>query len=258
MEPVIDRSSPLPLWAQITDDLRKRTGRGEFDVHFPTEEELAQSYGVSRQTVREAIRRLESDGLVVRQRGRGTSVRQAVLEQPLNAIYSLASTVRAGGLKEHSTVLSLKRVKAPAEAVRLLGPEAEDSIYIERIRFAGDDTIGWDRSWLPWGRAFQLLDADLTLGGIYEALDRYCGIRITGGWERIQPVVPTLTDQKNLKIGKEVGIFAINRLAMSGPDPIEWRRSRIRGDRYCLIAQWPKSSLDGAVSQDSLPSDNEV
>ena len=41
MEPVIDRSSPLPLWAQITDDLRKRTGRGEFDVHFPTEEERA-------------------------------------------------------------------------------------------------------------------------------------------------------------------------------------------------------------------------
>ncbi len=234
-----DRSSPLPLWAQISDDLRQRTGRGEFDTRFPTEEELAQGYAVSRQTVREAIRHLEADGLVVRRRGRGTTVTRTLLEQPLNALYSMASTVRAQGLVEKSIVITSRREKAPAEALRLLGEDAADAIYIERLRYAGDDPIGWDRSWLPWSRAGALLDVDLTSGGLYEALAEYCSVRITGGWERIQPIVPSPSEQLRLKISRDVGVFSINRLAMSGSDPIEWRRSLIRGDRYSLVAQWP-------------------
>jgi GntR family transcriptional regulator len=234
-----DRSSPLPLWAQISDDLRQRTGRGEFDSRFPTEEELTQGYAVSRQTVREAIRHLEADGLVVRRRGRGTTVTRTLLEQPLNALYSMASTVRAQGLVEKSIVITSRREKAPPEALRLLGEDASDAIYIERLRYAGDDPIGWDRSWLPWSRAGTLLDVDLTTGGLYEALAKHCSVRITGGWEKIQPIVPGPSDQLRLKISGNVGLFSINRLALSGSDPIEWRRSLIRGDRYSLIAQWP-------------------
>lgn len=253
---MVDRNSPLPLWAQITDDLRARTAKGEFDQHFPTEEDLSRSYGVSRQTVREAIRRLEADGLVVRERGRGTSVTPILLEQPINAIYSLASTVRAKGLLERSKVISLKRAKAPSEAVELLGVDAVDAVYVERIRYAGDDPIGWDRSWLPWKHASILLDLDLTTGGIYELLDEHCGIRITGGWERIQPIVPSVADQRRLGISKDTGVFSISRLAVSGTDPIEWRRSRIRGDRYSLVAQWPKTSSRNFFEEPDLLIDN--
>lgn len=253
---MIDRNSPLPLWAQITEDLRARTAKGEFDQHFPTEEELSRSYGVSRQTVREAIRRLEADGLVVRERGRGTSVAPILLEQPINVIYSLASTVRAKGLVEWSKVISVKRATAPSEAIELLGADATDAIYIERIRYAGDDPIGWDRSWLPWKYAAVLLDLDLSTGGIYELLDEHCGIRITGGWERIQPIVPSVADQRRLGISKDIGVFSINRLAVSGSDPIEWRRSRIRGDRYSLVAQWPKALAHNVFQDANLLIDN--
>lgn len=253
---MIDRNSPLPLWAQISEDLRVRTAKGEFDNHFPTEEDLARTYGVSRQTVREAIRRLEADGLVIRERGRGTSLAPVLLEQPINAIYSMASTVRAKGLVERSEVVSVKRDKAPSEAIELLGDDARDAIYIERIRYAGDDPIGWDRSWLPSKVASVLLDLDLSSGGIYELLDAHCGIRITGGWERIQPIVPSLADQRRLGISKDTGVFSINRLALSGSDPVEWRRSRIRGDRYSLVAQWPRTSSRSVIGDEVLMANN--
>ncbi|CAG4920823.1 MULTISPECIES: GntR family transcriptional regulator [Acidithrix] len=236
----IDRSSPLPLWAQICEDLRDRAGTGEFDGRFPTEEELARLYGVSRQTVREAIRRLESEGLVVRQRGRGTRlVSRTVLEQPLHSLYSMATTVSSQGFAERSEVVARKRETPPFEAGEFLGSSVVDAIYIERIRFAGDDPIGWDRSWLPWDRAANLLEADLSKGGLYEALDRFCGIKITGGWEKIQPIVPSSYERMRLGISKDVGAFSINRLAISGNEAIEWRRSLIRGDRYALVANWP-------------------
>ena len=71
----MDRASPMPLWAQVLSDLSDRLGAGEFDERFPTDQELVEAYGVSRQTVREAVRRLADDGLLARERGRGTRVR---------------------------------------------------------------------------------------------------------------------------------------------------------------------------------------
>ena len=50
---MLDRASPLPLWAQIVEDLRRRLVGGEFENRFPTDEELTRDYEVSRQTVRE-------------------------------------------------------------------------------------------------------------------------------------------------------------------------------------------------------------
>ena len=236
----LDRSSPLPLWAQIVDDLRRRLLTGEFAQHFPTDEELTRDYDVSRQTVREAVRHLTQEGLVVRQRGRGSSVAQPILEQPLHSLYSLASTVRAGGIEERSEVLAAERLSATAEVAAQLGVDTDDEVvFIERLRFAGAEPIAWDRSWLPADQAGALVDADLSSGGLYDLLATHCSVRMTGGWERIRPVIPEASERKLLRLPSKVAAFSIERLALGGETPIEWRRSLIRGDRYSLIAQWP-------------------
>jgi GntR family transcriptional regulator len=224
----LDRSSPLPLWAQIADDLRRRLVDGEFEGHFPTDEELTRDYEVSRQTVREAVRHLTQEGLVVRQRGRGSSVAQPILEQPLHSLYSLASTVRAGGIEERSEVLASECRPAISEVAEQLDVDSgTDVVFIERLRFAGSEPIAWDRSWLRKDQAEALLSADLS----------------SGGWERIRPVVPEPTDRKLLRLAPKVAVFSIERLALAGEIPVEWRRSLIRGDRYTLIAQWPSRAL---------------
>ena len=249
MVTTLDRSSPLPLWAQIVDDLRRRLLGGEFEDHFPTDEELTRRYEVSRQTVREAVRHLTAEGLVVRQRGRGTSVAPPVLEQPLHSLYSLASTVRASGIKERSEVLAAERCPATAEVAAQLGRDNDDEVvFIERLRFAGAEPIAWDRSWLPATQAGELLDADLSSGGLYDLLAAHCSLRITGGWERIRPVVPDPTERRLLRLPSKVAAFSIERLALVGETPIEWRQSLIRGDRYSLIAQWPSGAARRAES----------
>ena len=239
---MLDRSSPLHLWAQICEDLRSRIGEREFEDRFPAEEVLARMYGVSRQTVRQSIRNLELEGLIVRERGRGTKlVPNSIVEQSLHAFYSMATTVSAQGFAEHSEVVACKRETPSPEVRSYLGNPNDDVIYIERIRFAGDDPIGWDRSWLPWDKAANLIDVDLSTGGLYDALTRYCGLTITGGWEKIQPIIPTSLERSRLGISKDVGVFLTNRIAKSGSEIIEWRRSLVRGDRFALVANWPGS-----------------
>src|SRR5579863_2169952 len=85
----LDRQSPLPLWAQLLADLQARLAAGEFGERFPTDTELTESYRVSRQTVRDAVRRLAEAGLVQRERGRGTRVRSLAVEQQAGTLESL-------------------------------------------------------------------------------------------------------------------------------------------------------------------------
>ncbi|WBH18029.1 GntR family transcriptional regulator [Sphingomonas radiodurans] len=82
-----------PRYLQVADTLRSAILSGELSPteYFPTESELCKTHGVSRFTVREALRRLESEGLIARRRGSGTVVRPAAarggtLHQPLSNV----------------------------------------------------------------------------------------------------------------------------------------------------------------------------
>lgn len=65
----LDRTSPVPLWTQLLEDIRRRSKNGEFVAELLAEMGLVAQYEVSRNTVREAMRRLRSDGVVVASRG---------------------------------------------------------------------------------------------------------------------------------------------------------------------------------------------
>lgn len=237
---IVDRSSPVPLWAQIIEDLRARMMGGAFDDRFPTDEELTTTYGVSRQTVREAVRRLQADGLVVRQRGRGTTLARPVLEQPLRALYSLALTVSEHGLAERNEVRAAERRAAPPDVAGELGlAPGAPVVFLERLRFAGEDPLSLERSWLPWSAAGRLVRHDLEHGPLYQALLDACGVRVTAGTERIAPVLPPVADRRLLRMPTGTAAFMVERRAVAGDRPVELRRATVRGDRYRFVAEWP-------------------
>ena len=73
LSPALSTGDPVPLYYQLELQLRRAVTSGAFGEagRLPTELELSRTYGVSRITVRGALERLEEDGLIVRQRGRG-------------------------------------------------------------------------------------------------------------------------------------------------------------------------------------------
>ncbi|QHC28743.1 GntR family transcriptional regulator [Streptomyces sp. HF10] len=66
----------LPLWYQVSQSLRASIlGRSPADpLRLPTEERLAEHYGVSVLTMRQALKELEDEGLISRHRRRGTFI----------------------------------------------------------------------------------------------------------------------------------------------------------------------------------------
>ena len=191
----LDRASPLPLWAQLAAELRERIAAGEFDQRFPTDEELVHDYEVSRQTVREAVRHLGDAGIVERQRGRGSFLRRpSSLEQPLRALYSLARSITEQGLRGAFACPRSETVVDAEAASRLRLPPGAALTYLERLRFAGDEPLAPDRSWLPAEIGEQLDAAELERGALHAMIAARTGFRVTGGHERISAAVPDDSD----------------------------------------------------------------
>lgn len=235
----LDRRSPLPLWAQILDDLRRRLAAGAFDEAFPGELALVAEYAVSRHTVRSALRELRADGLVVAERGRRPRLAgQADIAQPLGTLYSLFSAVESAGLRQTSRV-RVRDVRADGVIADRLGMEASTPLFhLERLRLAGEEPLALDTVWLPAQLAAPLLAADFTHTALYDELAARTGVRLDGGREQIRAVVPTRAQQRLLGIPAGTGALAIDRLGFSGGRPVEWRHTLIRGDRFSLIAEF--------------------
>jgi GntR family transcriptional regulator len=234
----LDRHDPLPLWAQLADRLRSAIGTGRISDRFPSEHELVASYGVSRHTVRRAIGKLEVEGLLKRERGRGTFVNLPEFRQDLGTLYSLYRTIEAQGVAQHSSVRRLEVVTNPDVALRLETDADEPLVYLERIRFAADDPLALDAAWLPAAIASGLLDAEFTHTALYDELHRHCGIVPTAGVEQIRPVVPADDECALLGVPAGTPAFSLERTTRTNERLIEWRRTLLRGDRFSFIADW--------------------
>ena len=249
----MDRSSALPLWAQLRADLIDRINAGEFAGGFPGEHALTTAYGLSRHTVREALRHLRADGVLIAERGRATRLADVpVIEQPLGALYSLFAAVEATGLSQYSVVRALEIRTDPAVAATLhMGPDAP-LVYLERLRMAGDLPLALDYAWLPAEIAEPLLDVDFTHTALYIELDARCGIRLTGGREDVTAVVPESADAALLDLDDRSAALSIRRLGFMGERPVELRRTLIRGDRFTVSARFSPSEGYRFLTAESL------
>ncbi|MEV6813918.1 GntR family transcriptional regulator [Micromonospora sp. NPDC051296] len=234
----LDRNLPLPLWAQLYEDLVRRLEARAFGEVFPGEHQLANEYDVSRQTVREALRRLRQAGILSSGRGRRTDVRAARIEQPLGALYSLFAEVQARGMRQRSEVIARRSCRDSTVADRLGVDVDTEFVYLERLRYADEQPLALDRAWLLASLARPLLEADLRETGVYAELARFSGVRIAEGQERIYAVAPTTIQRRRLGLGRGAALLAIERIGRVHGDPVEWRETLVRGDRFSVVATW--------------------
>lgn len=227
-----------PLWQQVLEDLERRIASGDIVDRFPTDRELTEHYGVSRHTVREAVRRLRTRGVVDRQRGRGSFLTDAVLVQPLGGLYSLFRAVEEAGLEQRSEVLFRGTEHDEAVAARLQLPPGATLVRIERLRFAGDDPLAVDDTWLPADVGLPLLEVDLTRAALYDLLTDLTEVRITAADERLTPVVPDDELSATLHLDAGEGVLQVDRLAWAGDRPVECRTTLIRGRRFQYVSSW--------------------
>ena len=177
----ISPSSPLPLYYQIREQIRQHILSGALEPGdaLPGETQICAETGVSRMTARQALSQLASEGLVTRERGRGTFVAtpKKVLSNVQVTGLSYTDIMGQADMIVGSIVLAQETAPATPEVAQELELEiGVQTIRIERIRTVCNERMSLEISFFPYHRLPILAEADLTNASLYRFLEERCGI----------------------------------------------------------------------------------
>jgi GntR family transcriptional regulator len=233
---LISRRSALPLWHQLREILEERIRSGDWPpgAHLPAELELQQSYGLSRTTVRQALRELEIEGLVTRYRGRGTFVARPKLTHGPEARTSLSRSLLEQGLQPSWQLLSHGLSEAPEDvALRLSLARGVRAYSVRRLRCANETPIGHHTAFVAPQFATRIQEAALTSGGSLDYLSNESVVHSAHAGRLIDAIPAGELDV--LLLGCEPGapLLRIRRLLVATDGtPIEDLTAVYRGDRF--------------------------
>lgn len=231
----IDRSSPVPLYHQLSEQLTAAIDSGRLAPGDPFENEvaLAERLDLSRPTVRRAIAELVSRGLLVRRRGVGTTVASRVIHRR-DELTSLFDDISRRGQRPRTTILAFTPEVIDGDAAGALGlPEDTPLIYLERLRLAGDIPTAIMRNWLP-PRFAELQRADVETGSLYAAL-RTLGAHPAVAHQTIGARRPSARERRLLGLAAGDPLLTMSRRAFA-PDgsPVEYGDHCYRFDQYAF------------------------
>ncbi|HLI07248.1 MAG TPA: GntR family transcriptional regulator [Ktedonobacteraceae bacterium] len=232
----VSKSSLIPMRYQIEQDMRERieTGIWKPGQQLPSEMELCSLYKVSRTTMRQAISQLVDEGLIVRERGRGSFIRDSMITAGARGLTSFSDEMAALGKRAGAQVLSIQKESASAQlAKRLRIKEEEPVVVIKRVRYANESPIGIQIASLPSARFPGLESADLTNQSLYAYLQQHYGVVVAEA-EEIFTITPISgADARLLTIAEGTCGFYVERLTFDeNKEPFEFVTSLMRGDRY--------------------------
>jgi GntR family transcriptional regulator len=176
-------SAELPLYRRVVDALRRDIADGRYAVgdRLPTEDELCRGFGVSRHTVREALRALRDDGLVASRQGAGTTVMRRVA-RPLYtyAVSSLEELLQYATEARYEVDKSGVVVADQALADRLGCAVGQRWLRVEGFRYmAGESSpICWTEVFVRADYAGIGLMIGRRSGTIYSWIEEMYGVRV--------------------------------------------------------------------------------
>lgn len=232
------RDSKLPFYHQLYEILRQNIVRGEWqpDDMLPSEVELMERYNVSRITVRQALDELVNEGLIYRQRGRGTFVAHPTVDQALTRIISFTEDMRQRGFIPGTEVLSSGLEPASPEVAEQLQLESEaELVRLDRLRLADNEPMSIEESHLVHHYCPGILQRDYAASPLRQVLEQHYGIRLVRAKQSIRAIAASRQVADRLFIPANAPLLYIERISYSQQSiPIEFLRLYHRGDRYVL------------------------
>jgi GntR family transcriptional regulator len=199
----------------------------------PPERELAVRFGVSRETVRQALHELLVEGRIER-RGRGTVVSRPKLVQPLSLRSYTEGAAERGRVPGRIPVTWEDIPATPEMAEALSIPTGDTVIHLERVLLADGQRIGLESTYLPKSRFGTFTDSFDPATSLYAAV-RATGVEFGSAVERIETALPSPREATLLESTTAMPMLMLRRTSVdTNGRPIEMVRALYRGDRVAF------------------------
>lgn len=234
--PTINFSSHIPYYIQLIDLLKdqiqdKKWAPGE---QIPGEQELCDTYGVSRTVVRQALRELELSGVITRRKGKGTFIAEPKINEGLiQKLTGFYQDMVERGLQPVTRVLHQRLAPASEKVAEFLDILPGTLVVdIQRLRFINDEPIVVVTTYIPLDVYPPLATVDLTNRSLYEFLEKEGGIFITRGRRYIEAVLANETEAALLEVEPGAPLMMLDSVSYTeSGQPIEYYHALHRGDR---------------------------
>jgi GntR family transcriptional regulator len=238
--PISQFLNPFPKYLQIRQLLLRRLQQNfQPGDAFPSDQALVLEFGVSRETVREAVRGLAMEGWVSRHRGQGTFVCKTPKLKLDHRVTGLAEALTDLNADTKVDTLQKGIVRVAPEIARRINVESESFIYkIVRLRYFEGEPLSYIETYLPIDIGERLMQLDIEHPSIMTELRKTLFIDIHEEQQTIDAVSADAEVARLLGVPVASPLLLMNRLIRIDADnrPILFR-SHYRSDRYYYTVQ---------------------
>ncbi len=235
----IDKNSPIPIYHQLYGILKSKIEEDQMKPgdYLPSENKLAQMYGVSRLTVRQALSELAEEGLIEKQRGKGTIIIQPKNIENLTVLRGFTDEARMTGHSASSIVIKNRLVDAPVIVMEKLNlPVGSKVVLLKRLRLL--DNVPYAIEWAYINpaidtRVLNILEMDMSKSSLYEFFRNTLKLKMQYADETLEVTVATSESAKLLNISPGDCVVLRRRFTyVYNERCVEYVQSLYRGDKY--------------------------
>ncbi|MBN2814959.1 MAG: GntR family transcriptional regulator [Bacteroidales bacterium] len=231
----------IPMYVTIVNSIIDRIQKRELEPgeKIPSENEIIREYNVSNTTARKVLQEIEGGGWAVKVRGKGTFVKDFVVERAATKILSFTKNMRDQGLAP-TTKLLKKELLDTDVLITVSGKRytiRKPVCKIQRLRFANDipmmvETRYISQLYCPDIMKFNLEDS------LYDIYQQEYHLSITKIEQDLSAVFLNEESKINFKVKDDIPGIKVDGVTFCGKDMIlEGEESIYRGDKYKFSVQ---------------------
>jgi len=229
----IDKKSPIPAYFQLKNMILQQIREGKYPEGslIPSERDLGEVLGISRMTVRQALNQLVSEGVLYREKGKGTFVSKSKIKQ--RNIMSFSETVRNRGMIPSTQVLCFEKIQNRADIGEILELQENEGLYrIKRLRLANELPIGIEEAFIPERYCPRLEDHNLKMS-FYKILKEQYSLVVTSMDCSVDAAKATTEEKKLLRLTNAVPVLRIASISYNDSGTkLFYEKNTYRSDEY--------------------------
>jgi len=239
----VDKTSTVPYYQQIKETVRSQISGGSLrpgDM-LPTEFALSEQLGISRLVVHRALHELVTEGLLIRQRAKGTFVAPPARRSytVVGPLFGMTESLAKDGLSPQNRIL-VQEVMPAEGPVRseLALPEGARVVHLYSLRLTDGLPLAMEDMYLPQERFPALADLDLNNHSIYATLEKLYGAHPQEATDVVSAGSATHDEARLLGINKGAPVMRVQRTSTDRQGlRVEFSKVVFHAKRYQFVAR---------------------
>jgi GntR family transcriptional regulator len=230
----LERESPIPLYYQLKEIIKSEiASRGiEQGQAIPSERQMVEGFQISRPTVRQAITELVAEGLLIREKGRGTFAAKPKHDQWfLESLTSFSREMEQKGVEHSTKVTGMKVMNTDPTLISIFGEDCKETICLERVRYVEGQPVVAVTTYIPCHIAPGLTNENFEAASLYDLIENKYGYQISHATRVVESINVDEEDIELLAVQPMAAVQLIRTTGyLAGNTPFEYSIARYRGD----------------------------